>query len=212
MSLKLAEIFKSIQGESSFVGLPCSFVRLAGCNLRCSYCDTPYAWEPKFELTIPQIVEIIRSHKTHVVEITGGEPLLQNEVYVLMERLIVLDYKVLLETNGSLDISQVPSEVIKIIDIKCPGSGMSDKMYWDNLNRLNSKDEIKFVLSDRTDYNWAKKIIKKYSLENRGTVLFGVAYGRLSLRDVAEWILKDNLNVRLNLQLHKYIWGNISGK
>ncbi|HID93303.1 MAG TPA: radical SAM protein [bacterium (Candidatus Stahlbacteria)] len=210
--MKLAEIFKSIQGESTFVGLPCSFIRLAGCNLRCSYCDTPYVWETKFELTIPQIIEIIKSHKTRIVEITGGEPLLQDEVYVLMERLVALNYKVLLETNGSLDISRVSNKVIKIIDIKCPGSGMSDRMYWDNLDKLNSNDEIKFVLSNRADYDWAKKIMKKYSLENRGTILFGVAYGKLPLKDVAEWILKDNLNVRLNPQLHKYIWGDIIGR
>jgi 7-carboxy-7-deazaguanine synthase len=210
--MKLAEIFKSIQGESTFVGIPCSFVRLAGCNLRCSYCDTPYAWETKFELTIPKIIEKIKSHKTRIVEITGGEPLLQNEVYALIDKLLVLTYKVLLETNGSLDASRVPNEVIKIIDIKCPGSGMSDKMHWDNLNKLNSHDEVKFVLSNKADYNWAKRIMKKYLLENKHTVLFGTAYGKLSLKDVAEWILEDNLNVRLNLQLHKYIWGNTLGR
>jgi len=212
MSLKLAEIFKSIQGESTFVGLACSFVRLAGCNLRCSYCDTPYAWETKFELTIPQIIEKIESHKTRIVEITGGEPLLQDEVYKLLERLLTLNYKVLLETNGSLDVSQVNDKVVKIIDIKCPGSGMSDKMYWDNLDKLNSHDEIKFVLSNKSDYDWAKKLMKKYSLENRGNILFGAAYGKLPLKDVAEWILEDNLNVRVNPQLYKYIWGNTPGR
>ena len=205
--MKVNEIFKSIQGESSFQGLPCVFVRLTGCNLRCSWCDTTYAYEEGEEMSVDEIIKKVEGYHTPLVEITGGEPLLQEEVYPLTKRLLDLGYKVLIETNGSLDIGRLDKRVIKILDIKCPGSGESDKMRWENLDRLSPKDEVKFVLSNREDYQWAKGVIERYGLADRVTILLSVVYGRLDPKDLAQWILEDNLNVRLQLQLQKYIWG-----
>lgn len=205
--MKVNEIFKSIQGESSFQGLPCVFVRLTGCNLRCSWCDTTYAYEEGKEISIDDIIQKIESYHTPLVEITGGEPLLQEEVYPLTQRLLDLGYKVLIETNGSLDIGRLDKRIIKILDIKCPGSGETDKIRWENLDKLSPSDEVKFVLTGREDYQWAKGIIERYRLADKVTVLLSVVYGELEPRDLARWILEDNLNVRLQLQLHKYIWG-----
>ncbi|MDD5529187.1 MAG: radical SAM protein [bacterium] len=204
--MKVFEIFKSLQGESSFQGLPCVFVRLAGCNLRCAWCDTKYAYRGGKEMTIPQIIVAVASHKTPLVEITGGEPLLQEEVYKLSAKLLDRGYKLLLETNGSLPVNKIPQKAIKIIDIKCPGSGMQDKICWQNLKKLNPTDEIKFVISDYEDYKWAKFIIKKYGLLKH-IVLFSPVCGKNKklATSISEWILKDNLNVRLQIQLHKYI-------
>lgn len=206
--MKVNEIFKSIQGESSWQGLPCIFIRLSGCNLRCAWCDTKYAYENGNEMSIDEIinsVKVIRELPC-LVEITGGEPLLQEEVYELSDNLLAKGCKVLVETNGSLSAERLPNDVIRIIDIKCPGSGMSDKMCWDNLKKLRPTDEIKFVLSDYQDYEWAKKIVKKYDLLLRVTVLFSPVDTNLELSKlIAEWIVCDNLPVRLQLQLHKYI-------
>jgi 7-carboxy-7-deazaguanine synthase len=207
--MKVNEIFKSIQGEGSWQGLPCIFIRLTGCNLRCRWCDTKYAYTEGKEMSIKEIVDgvnKIAQNKCQLVEITGGEPLLQEEVYELTDKLLSLKYKILIETNGSISIDKLSSEVIRIIDIKCPSSEMSDKMYWDNLKNLRSTDEIKFVLSNYKDYEWAKKVIKTYKLTNIlfSPVIMGKKYV-LSPRLIAKWILKDNLQVKLQIQLHKYL-------
>jgi len=203
--MKINEIFKSIQGESSFAGLPCVFVRLAGCNLRCSYCDTTYAYEKNIEIAVDEILEKVKSFNCPLVEITGGEPLLQKETYLLVNKLLDASYRVLIETNGSLDISRLDERAIRIMDIKCPGGGESDKIRWENIDNLRQSDEVKFVLSDQRDYEWAKEIIEKHRLLNKAKVLLSVAFNRLAPEEVVKWMLKDNLNVRFQLQLHKYI-------
>lgn len=204
--MKVNEIFKSIQGESTFAGLPCIFIRLTGCNLRCSYCDTVYAYEEGAELTTEEILAQVWSLGCSLVEVTGGEPLLQKEVHVLLAKLLEKGYQVLLETNGSLDISCVDSRARRIMDLKCPDSGMSGKMDWKNFERLKEGDEVKFVLSSRNDYQWARAIISQHNLEKKVTVLLSPACGRLEEKTLAQWILRDALPVRLQLPLQKYIW------
>lgn len=204
--LQITEIFKSVQGESSYAGLPCVFVRLAGCNLRCRYCDTEYAFYDGKETTVSETVATVEKFGLRLVEITGGEPLLQSESIDLMKRFLNLNYKVMLETGGSLSIQDVPKEVIKIVDLKCPSSGEVDKNDFKNLSRLAPHDEIKFVIGDRNDYEWSREILKKYELEEKANVLFSPVFEVVSLRLLAEWILKDNLSVRLQTQLHKHIW------
>ncbi len=204
--LQITEIFKSVQGESSYAGLPCVFVRLTGCNLRCRYCDTEYAFYDGKETTVSETVATVEKFGLRLVEITGGEPLLQSESIDLMKRFLNLNYKVMLETGGSLSIQDVPKEVIKIVDLKCPSSGEVDKNDFKNLSRLAPHDEIKFVIGDRNDYEWSREILKKYELEEKANVLFSPVFEVVSLRLLAEWILKDNLSVRLQTQLHKHIW------
>lgn len=204
--MKICEIFSSIQGESSHAGLPCTFIRLSGCNLRCTYCDTIYAYDGGFEMTIEEILEEISKSGISLVEITGGEPLLQSEVFTLIDRLIKEGYKVLIETNGSIDISGVNKEATIIMDIKTPGSGMSSKVLLSNLSLLKRQDEIKFVLCSRADYEWAKEFIKTHSITKRCTILFSPAFGTLDPARLSKWIIEDKLNVRLNLQIHKYIY------
>jgi len=204
----ISEIFKSIQGESTFQGLPCSFIRLAGCNLDCRWCDTPYAKKPQGQIMPPEeVAEEIEKSGLNLVEITGGEPLLQEEVYSLIEHLLLNQYQLLMETNGSLDISRLPSEVVKIMDLKCPSSRMSDRMRWENISLLSKKDQIKFVVADRIDYDWASEKIKELDLSSVAQILFAPVYGKIEPRDLAEWLLEDGLPARLQLQLHKYIWG-----
>jgi len=203
--IKVNEIFKSIQGESSFAGLPCVFVRLTGCNLRCSYCDTTYAYEEGSEISIDEILRRVKRFNCFLVEITGGEPLLQKETYLLTKKLLNAGKQVLIETNGSLNISRLDERAILIVDLKCPGSGESDKTYWKNLDNLRQVDEVKFVLSNRQDYEWTKEIIEKYRLADKAKVLLSVVFDRLAPEKVVKWMLKDNLNVRFQLQLHKYI-------
>jgi len=207
--MKVCEIFASIQGESSLIGIPMVFIRLTGCNLRCTYCDTKYAYTEGQEMSIKKIINTVKNFRIKFVEITGGEPLLQTEVYELMDEL-VKNYNVLLETNGSLSIEKVNSKIKVIMDIKTPGSGMSDKNYLENLNFLKKKDEVKFVLTDRNDYDWAKDFIKKNNINVR-EILFSPAFGILNPQDLARWILEDALPVRMNLQIHKYIFGEIRG-
>ncbi|OGW49423.1 MAG: 7-carboxy-7-deazaguanine synthase [Nitrospirae bacterium RBG_19FT_COMBO_42_15] len=204
--MKINEIFKSIQGESSFAGLPTLFVRLTGCNLRCQWCDTKYAYDEAVDLTVDEVIGRVNAFGLQFVQITGGEPMLQGDVYELMDRLLISGYKVSLETNGSMDLSSVDTMVVKIIDIKCPSSGESGQMYFNNLNYLLKSDEIKFVIKDRDDYNWAKGIIDRYNLIERCNILISPVYGEIEPREMAEWILEDNLNVRLQIQLHKLIW------
>ncbi|MBI5126090.1 MAG: radical SAM protein [Planctomycetes bacterium] len=206
MKLRVNEIFKSIQGESTYAGLPCSFIRLTGCNLRCSYCDTTYAFEKGIDMSIEEILADMELLGCNLVEITGGEPLLQEGTGGLVKKLLGEGYKVLVETNGSLNIDVLPEGTIRIVDIKCPGSGMSEQMDWKNIERLRATDEVKFVLSSQEDYAWARGIIDKYALLDKSKVLVGVAYGKLDPRPLAEWILQDGLEVRLQLQLHRYIW------
>lgn len=206
--MKVNEIFKSIQGESTWQGLPCVFVRLTGCNLRCSYCDTKYAYNEGHEISIGKVVDEVKKYNCSFIEITGGEPLLQEETHKLSNELLNMGYTLLVDTNGSISIESLDSRVIKIMDIKCPGSGMSEQIFWNNLNNLTSKDEVKFVVSDYKDYQWSKNIIKQYSLVDKVNILLSTVFGKLSPKSLAEWILKDNLKVRLQLQLHKYIWAD----
>jgi len=204
--LVVNEIFHSIQGESTHAGRPCVFVRLTYCNLRCSYCDTEYAFEEGNEMSVEDIIKKIDSYNCNLVEITGGEPLLQPEVHHLMTLLCDREYEVLLETSGSMDISVVDPRVKRIIDFKCPSSGMEKRNFWDNVYYLKDDDEVKFVIGDKNDYEWAKGIIKKYDLLKKTVVLMGVVMGVLEPKNLAEWILNDRLNVRYQLQIHKYIW------
>jgi 7-carboxy-7-deazaguanine synthase len=204
--LKINEIFKSIQGESSYTGLPCAFIRLTGCNLRCSWCDTEYAFYEGNAMEVEQVLDKVKKYKVNLVEITGGEPLMQKEVYKLMDALLAKSYEVLLETGGSLSVAEVPKAVVKILDLKCPGSGELLQNDYSNLDHLDAKDEVKFVLLDRADYDWCRKTIKKYSLAKKVKILVSPVYDKLDLKDLATWVLEDKLPVRLQTQLHKVIW------
>ena len=209
MPLKVNEIFYSIQGESTYAGRPCVFVRLTGCNLRCSYCDTQYAYEEGGIMEVNHIFEQVDPHQCRLVEITGGEPLVQDDTPILIESLLDDGYQVLLETNGSMDISRVDERCVKIVDIKCPSSGMMKKNDLDNLGRMTTGDELKFVLGTREDYEYAKRILgyKELDSERGNPVNFSPIFGKLDPKTLSEWILEDHLDVRLHLQLHKYIWG-----
>ncbi len=206
-TVKINEIFYSIQGESSNAGRPCVFVRLSGCDLRCVYCDTQYAYDEGQKMTLADIMEKVSSYNCNLIEITGGEPLLQKNVLPFMTRLCDAGYEVLLETGGHHDISGVDRRVRRIMDIKCPSSGESAKNRWENIDHLKQTDEVKFVIGGREDYQWALNVISKYKLNNICPVLFSPVYGKMNLRQLAEWILQDSLpNVRMQLQMHKYIW------
>lgn len=206
MNLIINEIFYSIQGESTFAGRPCVFIRLAYCNLRCSYCDTAYAFDEGKEMQLDEVMDIIRGYGCKLVEITGGEPLLQPAVHPLMKILCDEGYEVLLETGGSIDISAVDPKVKRIVDFKSPSSGMESKNNWDNIHYLKQDDEVKFVIGNKADYDWAEQVIKKYDLSNRLIVLMSPVFGKIDPKLLTEWILSDKLNVRLQLQLQKYIW------
>ncbi|MFC1844841.1 radical SAM protein [Thermodesulfobacteriota bacterium] len=211
--IKIAELFYSIQGESSFAGYPCFFIRFADCNLRCTYCDTRYAYEENHpQFSISQILIELKKYPGAIVEITGGEPLLQEGIYPLLEKLLAAGRTVLLETNGSLSLADVPEDVVKIMDMKCPGSGMHEQMDFDNFDLLDPKDEIKFVIGSRDDYNWAVQVVSAYGLQNKTTVTFSPVSANLLPATLAGWILDDHLPVRLRLQLHTIIWpGKIKG-
>ena len=204
--LKINEIYASIQGESSHTGLPCVFIRLTGCNLRCSWCDTAYAFYDGKNLSVEETLQKVETFGMPLVEITGGEPLLQEDVYPLMETLLKKGYRVMLETSGALPIDKVPEKVIKILDIKCPGSGEEKKNHLENLKFLSPHDEVKFVLLDRADYEWSRDMLRKYDMVPSKQVLFSPVYDKLNLKDLSQWILKDRLAVRLQTQLHKVIW------
>jgi len=210
--MQVTEIFKSIQGESSYAGLPCSFIRTTGCNLRCVWCDTEYAFYGGRTMSVDEILDAIAPHQCELVEITGGEPLLQPDVPELATRLLERKHKVLVETSGAVDISVMPPGTIRIMDIKCPDSGMLDKMDWKNLDRLHTLDELKFVINSREDYQWAAGIVKEYQLHDRNLVLFSPVYGAMPPDQLAEWILQDRLPVRFQIQLHKVLWGETPGK
>lgn len=204
--LRVTEIFHSIQGESTFAGQPCVFVRLTGCPLRCTWCDTEYAFYGGTEQSIDDIVRRIREYGCRLVEVTGGEPLAQSEAVGLLKRLCEEGFTVLLETSGAVDTSAVDPRVHTILDVKCPGSGMTERMHWPNVERLRPQDEAKFVIQDRADYEWAKDIVARYSLTDRCVVLFSPVFGTLDPRRLAEWVLADRLPIRFQLQMHKYIW------
>ena len=206
MSLKINEIYYSIQGESSYSGLPCVFIRLTYCNLRCSYCDTEYAFYEGKDLEIKQILKEVNSYKCNLIEITGGEPLLQKNCITLIDELEKNNKKVLIETSGSLSIKNISKNTHIILDLKCPSSNMKNKNLWENLNYIKKTDEIKFVVGDKIDYDWSKKIIKKYDLENKCLLLMSPVYDKIDKEKIISWILKDNLNIRFQIQLHKEIW------
>ena len=204
--MRITEIFHSIQGESSYAGQPCVFVRLTGCPLRCGWCDTDYAFYGGQERSIDEVLAQVLDYGCPLVEVTGGEPLVQPDCLPFITRLCDAGYRVLLETSGAVDIAPVDPRVHVILDVKCPGSGMTDRMHWPNLSRLAAKDEAKFVLADRADYDWAREILAQYGVTARCPVLFSPVFGSLAVRDLAEWILADKLPVRFQIQLHKYIW------
>lgn len=204
--MQVTEIFHSIQGESTWAGQPCVFVRLTGCPLRCSWCDTDYAFYGGAEQPIDAIIDAVRSYECPLVEVTGGEPLAQPDCTSLLSRLCDDPLTVLLETSGALDTANVDPRVRIILDVKCPGSGMTDRMHWPNVERLRSSDEAKFVIKDRGDYDWAKATVTRFGIDRRCTVLFSPVFGALDPRRLAEWVLADRLPVRYQLQLHKLIW------
>lgn len=209
LPLRVNEIFYSLQGESTFAGLPCVFIRLAGCSLRCIYCDTRYAEDEEGRVwKLNSILEKIAEFGCPLVEVTGGEPLEAKGTPDLLKALVKNGYSVMLETNGTIPIRDVPREVVVIMDVKCPSSGFADKVHWENLEVLRPKDELKFVLSDEKDYLWAVSILEKYSLNQRHNVLFSPVFPNMKPQLLAEWILRDKLHVRLQLQIHRIVWGN----
>ena len=209
--LKVNEIFYSLQGESSYVGLPTIFIRLTGCPMRCNYCDTEYAFNVGKNLTIDKILESIDKYKTKNVTVTGGEPLAQKECWDLLTILCDKKYEVSLETGGAISISKIDERVKIILDIKTPTSGEDKNNHWDNLKLIKPTDEIKFVVTDRKDYIWAKEILFRERLNEKALVLISPAYGDIDPKELADWILQDHLPVRFQIQLHKVIWGQIPG-
>jgi len=211
--LRITEIFHSIQGESTWAGIPCTFVRITGCPLRCTWCDTAYAFEGGTRMTFTEILEEVARHPATVVEITGGEPLAHPGAFPLATLLLEAGYTVLLETSGAFDVSPLDPRVHRIMDLKCPGSGESRRNLWENLDHLSERDEVKFVIKDRTDYEWARDAIRERGLDRRVTdgslraLLMSPVWGEVDLEELAEWILTDGLPVRFQLQVHKLIWG-----
>lgn len=212
MRIRVSEIFYSLQGESTLVGCPTVFVRLTGCPLRCQYCDTTYAFYGGQWLSLEDILHQVAQYTPHYLCITGGEPLAQPACFSLLTLLCDQGYCVSLETSGALDVSRVDPRVIKVIDVKTPGSGESGANLWNNLEHLLPHDQIKFVICDQKDYQWAKQIVFSYPQLQNHTVLFSPSYQQLAAQDLAEWILKDRLPVRFQIQLHKSLWGDIPGK
>jgi len=204
--LKVNEIYHSIQGESTNAGLPCIFIRLTGCNLRCTYCDTEYAFFEGKEMSVDEIIEEVKKYNCKLVEVTGGEPLIQEECNALMNKLCDEGLSVMLETAGNMPIKDVDEQVKIIMDLKCPSSGMMDKNFYENIDHLKKDDEVKFVIGNREDYDWMKEIIVKYDLQDKFTLLASVVFGKLEPLGVVNWILNDKLDVRFQLQMHKFIW------
>ncbi|TAJ09920.1 MAG: radical SAM protein [Nitrospirae bacterium] len=204
--MRITEIFHSIQGESSYAGQSCVFVRLTGCPLRCTWCDSEYTFSGGIDMPLEAVLAKVKAYGCPLVEVTGGEPLHQPEAFTLVTRLCDEGYEVLVETSGAIDTAPLDRRAHVILDVKCPGSGMLDRMHWPNLARLTKQDEAKFVIKDRADYDWACGIVKQYDLAARCTVLFAPVFGELDPQHLAEWILADRLPVRFQLQLHKFIW------
>jgi 7-carboxy-7-deazaguanine synthase len=216
--LRVTEIFHSVQGESTWAGLPCTFIRLTGCPLRCTWCDTEYAFHGGEKMTLDAIISRVREIGTPVVEITGGEPLIHRNAFVLAERLVDEGFTVLVETSGAIDVSPLDPRVHRIMDLKCPGSGEESRNMWSNLDHLTSRDEIKFVIAGREDYEWARAVIRDRALDRRvergelRALLFSPVWESMDFRELAEWVLEDRLPVRYQIQLHKIIWGaNVHG-
>jgi len=205
--MRITEIFFSVQGESSHVGKPCVFVRLTGCALRCVWCDTKYSYSGGKEMSLTEVLTSIESYPTRLAEITGGEPLEQDEAYPLMDALLAKNYTVMLETGGHVRIDRVPKPVIKIIDIKCPDSGEGQTFCWENIALAEPHDEFKFVIASRKDYEWSREVVREQLRNCPNTLLFSPAHEELPPRQLAEWVLADGLPVRVQLQMHKYIWG-----
>ncbi len=206
--LRVNEIFYSIQGESTRAGRPCVFVRLTGCNLRCVWCDTEYSFHEGSQMAIEEIVARVRGYDCKLVEVTGGEPMLQKGIHVLFGALLDENYTVMVETSGERDLAGVDSRVIKIMDLKCPSSGENERNRWSNLGCLTSRDEVKFVVTDRCDYEWARSVMREHSIAERvNAVLISPVFGKLDAQMLASWILEDKLPVRMQLQMHKQIWG-----
>lgn len=212
LKLRISEIFYSLQGETSRVGLPTVFVRLTGCPLRCTYCDTTYAFTGGQNMDIAQILEEVARHGARYITVTGGEPLAQKNCLSLLQALCDAGYEVSLETGGALDVSEVDVRVVRVLDVKTPASGEMEKNMWSNLAHLNPHDEIKFVLCDEADYVWARQVLNERALDKKCAVLFAPVQGKLSPTDLAEWILRDRLPVRMQVQLHKLLWGNERGR
>jgi len=208
LRIRITEIFHSLQGESRSVGWPTVFVRLTGCPLRCGYCDTAYAFSGGSWMTLAQVVEQVRGYGAHHVTVTGGEPLAQPDVIPLLEQLCDDGFEVSLETSGSRDITEVDARVSVVMDLKTPGSGECDKNRYDNIDELDSNDQVKFVIANRQDYEWSREQLAKFKLDQKCEVLFSPVHDQLGTRDLAEWILEDKLPVRLQVQLHKLIWGD----
>jgi 7-carboxy-7-deazaguanine synthase len=205
--LTVNEIFYSIQGESTHAGEPCVFVRLTACDLRCSWCDTAYAFYEGRKQSVAEVIAEIERFGCRLVEVTGGEPLLQDDVFPLMESLLERGYSVMLETGGHRPVEKVPPAVAKIVDVKCPASGEAEKMHWANLESLTERDEVKFVIKDRRDYDYAREVIGRYDLSTRcGAVLLSPVHGALEPKALSEWMLEDHVAARLQLQLHKLLW------
>ncbi len=205
--LTINEIFHSIQGESTYAGRPCVFVRLTACDLRCRWCDTPYAFHEGRKMSVDDVIADVDARGCPTVEVTGGEPLLQPDVYPLMQRLLDSGKTVLIETGGHRSIADVPAGVIRIVDVKCPGSGESEKTDWSNVAHLTKTDEVKFVIADRRDYEFATEVVRREHLPARvNAVLFSPVHGELDPRQLSEWVIADRLDVRVQLQVHKYIW------
>lgn len=206
-TLTLTEIYRSVQGESTWAGLPCTFVRFTGCHLRCVWCDTSYAFHGGTRFTVGDVVAQVRAFDVPLVELTGGEPLLQRGCSVLAAVLLERGYTVLCETSGALPIDRLPEGVVRIMDLKCPGSGECEKNDWSNIEALSPSDEVKFVIANRADYEWSRDIVRKHQLTSRcHAVLFSSAFDLASPKDIVNWILEDGLDVRFQLQMHKYIW------
>lgn len=207
LEMLITEVFKSIQGESTYAGLPCVFVRLTGCNLRCHWCDTAYAFHGGQKMPVDDVLAKVRQLGGKLVEVTGGEPLLQEDVYPLTDQLLGEGYQVLVETSGERYIGRLPRAVVKIVDVKCPGSGEGGTFNGDNFGVLEKKDQIKFVIADERDYCFARDFMQQHDLRQRvDEVIFSPAFGQLHPRQLTDWILRDSLGVRLGLQIHKFIW------
>jgi 7-carboxy-7-deazaguanine synthase len=211
-TLRVTEIFFSLQGETSRAGLPTVFVRLTGCPLRCGYCDTAYAFHGGRSVSVPEVLEQVRRHSPRYVTVTGGEPLAQRNCHALLTQLCEAGYSVSLETSGALDISAVDARVSRVVDIKTPGSGEVGKNLWTNVERLRSTDEVKFVICDEADYEWSRSRLIEHRLDARCPVLFSPSHGQLPARTLADWVLRDRLPVRLQIQLHKALWGGEPGR